>query len=219
MTFVTPFGGCPQRQRRWPITPRLGLWRRLRGAQVSQSAKSRTLGLYGFGRIGRAVADYAEAFGMRVQWWSSDEGRERAAAAGVQVAASRAAFFAESDVVSLHVRLKPTTRGIITREDLDQMRPDALFVNTSRSGLVERGVLEDAVLAGRPGWAAVDVFDTEPLRDETHPLLNHPRVIATPHIGYVTEDEWDLQFTDIYEQVNAFAAHAPIHVINPDAMS
>ena len=182
---------------------------------VGRTLRGRTLGLYGYGRIARAVAQTAAAMGMRVQWWASDEGRARAAADGESVAASRGAFFSESDVVSLHVRLKPTTRGIITAEDLAQMQPRALLINTSRSGLIETGALEAEIERGRI-HAAVDVFDVEPLTDTAHPLLTHPNVLATPHIGYVTEDEFELQFTDIFEQVNAFADGKPIHVINPE---
>ena len=182
-----------------------------------QSLRGRTLGLYGYGRIAKQVATYAQAFGMKVVWWASDKGRERARAEGATLAASRHAFFAESDFVSVHVRLKPETRGIITRDDLLAMKPTASFVNTSRSGLVEKGALEAALEAGRPGRLALDVFDREPMTPPVDPLVLHPNVIATPHIGYVTEDELDLQFADIYAQINAYAAGAPIHMINPEA--
>lgn len=183
---------------------------------VGKTLRGRTLGLYGYGRIAGALAGYAEALGMKVQWWASDAGRARAAADGAIVAENREAFFASSDFVSIHVRLKPETRGIITAADLSTMRPHACFINTSRSGLVETGALEAAVHAGRPGFAAVDVFDTEPLTDTAHPLLTHPNVVATPHIGYVTEDEFELQFSDIFDQVVAYAEGAPIHMINPE---
>jgi D-3-phosphoglycerate dehydrogenase len=183
---------------------------------VGRTLRGRLLGLYGYGRIARVVAGYAPAFGMRVHWWASDEGRSRAVAAGENVAASRDAFFATSDVVSLHVRLTPATRGIITLDDLLGMRADALLVNTSRAGLIAPGALVQALEAGRPGFAAVDVFDEEPLTDPSDPLLTHPRVLATPHIGYVTEDELELQFSDIYDQVLAFANGSPIHMINPE---
>ncbi len=185
-------------------------------AGVGKTLRGRQLGLYGYGRIARAVAGYAEAFGMNVVWWSSDEGRARAQADGVQVAASRETFFADSDVVSVHVRLKPNTNGIITASDFSQMQPRALFVNTSRAGLIAPGALLKALNAGHPGKAAIDVFDTEPLTDPNDPLLSHPNLIATPHIGFVTEDEFDLQFADIFDQVNAYAEGAPIHVINPE---
>ncbi|MEM6635326.1 MAG: D-2-hydroxyacid dehydrogenase family protein [Pseudomonadota bacterium] len=182
---------------------------------VGRTLRGRTLGLYGYGRIARAVASYADAIGMKVQWWSSEEGRARAAADGATLAESRASFFATSDIVSLHVRLKPTTQGIVTADDLAAMQDRALFVNTSRSGLVVKGALEAEIARGRI-FAAVDVFDTEPLKDRRNILLTHPNVLPTPHLGYVTEDEFDLQFTDIFEQVNAFSKGAPIHMINPD---
>lgn len=181
-----------------------------------QTLAGRTLGLYGYGRIAKQVAKYADAFGMKVVWWSSEEGRARAVADGVTVAASREAFFAESDFVSVHVRLKPTTYGIITAADLDLMKPSATFVNTSRSGLVEPGALEASLKVGRPGRLALDVFDVEPIQDLSDPVITHPNVISTPHIGYVTEDELDMQFSDIYDQVNAYAAGTPIHMINPE---
>lgn len=185
---------------------------------VGRTLRGRTLGLYGYGRIANAVAGYAEAIGMKVQWWASEAGRSRAAADGKPLAGSREAFFATSDIVSLHVRLKPETHGLISAEDLAQMRERTLFVNTSRSGLVAAGALEAEVVKGRI-FAAIDVFDQEPLRDINHVLLNHPNVLATPHIGYVTEDEFDLQFTDIFDQVNAFANGHPIHVVNPDVLT
>jgi len=181
-----------------------------------QTLSGRRIGLYGYGRIAKQVAIYARAFGMEVVWWASTEGRARAAQAGETVAESREAFFDESDFVSLHVRLKPTTRSIITKADLEAMKPTASFINTSRSGLVAPGALLAALKTGRPGRMALDVFDTEPLTDTIDPLLRHPNVIVTPHIGYVTEDELNVQFSDIYDQINAYATGAPIHMINPD---
>lgn len=185
---------------------------------VGKTLRGRQLGLYGYGRIAKTIAGYAEAFGAEVVWWASEVGRERASADGVNLAPSRKAFFATSDVVSLHIRLKPETRGIVTAADLAQMRPSALLVNTSRAGLIEQGALLDALNAGRPGTAAIDVFDKEPLTVPDDPLLSHPNLIATPHIGYVTEDEFDLQFADIFDQINAFADGQPIHMINPEAL-
>ena len=182
---------------------------------VGRTLRGRTLGLYGYGRIAGAVAEYAKALGLNVHWWSSEAGRARAKAAGETVAASREAFFATSDIVSLHVRLKPETRGVVTAADLALMRPRGLFVNTSRSGLVVAGALEAEVARGRI-HAAVDVFDKEPMTDTSNVLLTHPNVLATPHIGYVTEDEFDLQFSDIFDQINAYAGGAPIHMINPE---
>ena len=181
---------------------------------VGRTLRGRTLGLYGYGRIGRAVADTARAIGLKVHWWGSPQGRARATAAGEQVAESRAVFFASSDIISLHVRLKPETRGIITAQDLGLMQKRALLVNTSRSGLIAKGDLETEIKRGRI-HAAIDVFDQEPMRDVKNVLATHPNVLATPHIGYVTEDEFDLQFSDIFDQINAYASGSPIHMINP----
>jgi D-3-phosphoglycerate dehydrogenase len=185
-------------------------------AGVGQTLAGRTLGLYGYGRIGKTVAGYGRAFGMNVVWWASEDGRARARGDGETVAESRAAFFRSADFISVHVRLKPETRGIITEADLTAMKPSATFVNTSRAGLVAPGALEAALAAGKPGTLALDVFDTEPLTDPTDPIAGHPRVIGTPHIGFVTEDDLDTQFADIYDQINAFAAGAPINMINPE---
>ena len=174
----------------------------------------KTLGIYGYGRIGKAVAGYGQAFGMNVVVWGSDAARERADADGVAFAASREAFFAECDAVSLHLRLNDATRGVVTAGDLARMKPSALLVNTSRAGLIEPGTLVAALQAGRPGMAAVDVYDEEPLRDTADPLLLLPNVVCTPHIGYVTREEWDLQFTDIFDQIVAYADGNPINVVN-----
>lgn len=185
---------------------------------VGRTLRGRVLGLYGYGRIARAVAEYARAFGMSVIWWGSAAGRARALADGETIAKSRAAFFGGADIVSIHVRLTPETRGIIGPSDLAAMRPRSVFVNTSRAGLIQLGALRVALDAGRPGLAALDVFDTEPMTDCDDPLVSHPHVIGTPHIGYVTEDEFDLQFSDIFDQINAFADGAPIHMINPEIL-
>lgn len=185
---------------------------------VGRSLRGRTLGLYGYGRIGQAVADYAKVFGMKVVWWGSEQGCARAVADGELVAKSREEFFARSDVISVHVRLNPETKGIITAADFAMMKPRAIFVNTSRAGLVEEGALLAGLNRGHPQTAALDVFDVEPLTDKDDPLLSHPHVIATPHIGFVTEDEFDKQFSDIFEQVNAFSEGAPINVINPETL-
>lgn len=188
-----------------------GLWQE----GVGRSLQGKTIGIYGHGRIGKLVAGYAQAFGARVIWWGSAAGRARAAAAGGEVPESRAAFFARSEILSLHLRLTPETRGAITAEDLAQMSPRAILVNTARAGLIAPGALRAALEAGRPGLAALDVFDVEPLTDAADPLLSHPRVLATPHIGFVTEEEFDLQFSDVFDQVNAFATGRPIHLVSP----
>jgi D-3-phosphoglycerate dehydrogenase len=195
---------------------RAGRWQQ---GHPGHTLRGSTLGIYGYGRIGQAVAGYGRAFGMEVQAWSREASLDRARADGVAVAASRDALFATSDVVSVHLRLVPATRGIITAADFALMKLTALFVNTSRAGLVETGALEQALAAGRPGMAAVDVFDTEPLTDPTHPLLTSPEVVGTPHIGYVTQEELELQFADVFDQINAFAAGQPTNVVNPEVLT
>jgi D-3-phosphoglycerate dehydrogenase / 2-oxoglutarate reductase len=186
-------------------------------AGVGYSLIGKTLGLYGYGRIANVVAGYGDAFGMRVLVWARPESLERARADGRETAPTKDDLFGESDVLSLHLRLVPATRGIVTHADLARMKPTALLVNTSRAGLIEPGALVDALQSGRPGMAALDVFDEEPLRDTSDPLLTMANVLCTPHIGYVTHEEWELQFADVFDQINAFAAGAPINVVNPDA--
>ena len=186
--------------------------------EVGKTLRGRTLGIFGYGRIGRAVADYAKAFGMNVVIWASETSRERARNDGEMVAESKQAFFSQCDVVSLHLRLYDTTRGIVTAQDLAQMKPDALLVNTSRAPLIEEGALVEALQAGRPGVAAVDVFEHEPMRDPNDPLFALDNVICTPHIGYVTEDEWEIQFSEIFDQILAYEEGQPINVINAEAL-
>ncbi len=186
---------------------------------VGHTVRGKTLGIYGYGRIGRAVAGYGRAFGMDVLVWASEASRARATADGYAVAASKDAFLRTCDVISLHMRLFPATRGIVTGEDLAQMKPTALLVNTSRAGLIAPGALVAALRAGRPGLAAVDVFDKEPLRDPADPLLTMPNVVCTPHIGYVTHEEYETQFTDIFDQIVAYAAGTPTNVVNPDVLA
>lgn len=185
---------------------------------VASSVHGKTLGIYGYGRIGKVVASYGRAFGMQVLIWAREASRERAVAEGWETAPSRAAFFQGCDVISLHMRLVPATRGIVTADDLAVMKPTALIVNTSRAGLIAPGALVAALRAGRPGMAAIDVFEEEPVRDTAHPLLTMPNVVCTPHIGYVTRDEYDIQFTDIFDQINAYAGGTPVNVVNPDVL-
>ncbi|HTP77105.1 MAG TPA: D-2-hydroxyacid dehydrogenase family protein [Rhizomicrobium sp.] len=186
---------------------------------VGHTLRGKTLGIFGYGRIGSVVAGYGRAFGMPVIVWARPDSLARAVADGHAAASGKEEFFARSDVLSLHMRLVPATRGIVAAADLARMKPTALIVNTSRAPLIEAGALLAALRAGRPGMAAVDVFEEEPLRDPSDPLLALPNVVATPHIGYVTRDEYELQFSDIFDQVAAFAAGAPINVVNPAALS
>lgn len=193
---------------------RAGQWQ----AAMGHTLRGKTLGIFGFGRIGSVVAGFGKAFGMDVLVWAREDSRNRAAGEGYRIASGKEAFFAESDVLSLHMRLHPATRGIVTSADLARMKPSSMLVNTSRAGLIEAAALETALSLGRPGWAAIDVFENEPVRDQAHPLLALPNVTATPHIGYVTYEEWDLQFSDVFDQINAFDQGRPIHMINPEAL-
>ena len=186
---------------------------------VGHSLRCKTLGIYGYGRIGAVVAGYGKAFGMKILVWAREPSLARARADGYATAESKEAFFESCDVLSLHMRLVDATRGIVTAADLARMKPTALIVNTSRAGLVEPGALVRALQAGRPGMAAVDVFEEEPLRDPKNPLLALDNVVATPHIGYVSRDEYELQFADIFDQINAYAAGKPTNVVNPDALT
>jgi D-3-phosphoglycerate dehydrogenase len=185
---------------------------------VGHSLRGKTLGIFGFGRIGAAVAGYGKAFGMKVLVWAREASLERARAEGYATAESKAAFFGACDVLSLHMRLVDATRGIVTAADLAAMKPTALLVNTSRAPLIEPGALLAALKAGRPGMAAVDVYEKEPVREAANPLFALDNVVCTPHIGYVTRDEYELQFTDIFDQVLAYAAGTPINVVNPRAL-
>ncbi len=185
---------------------------------VGRTVRGKILGLYGYGRIAKVVADYARAFGMEVLVWARPDSRARAVADGHRTAANKEAFFAEADIVSLHMRLVDATRGIVTAADLACMKPTALLVNTSRAPLIEAGALVAALRAGRPGMAAVDVYEEEPLRDPKNPLMTLPNVICTPHIGYVTRDEYELQFSDIFDQIVAYSAGTPSNVVNPEVM-
>ena len=185
---------------------------------VGNSLRHKTLGIFGYGRIGAAVAGYGRAFGMNVLVWSSQSSLDRAREDGYDVATSRQALFERSDVLSLHLRLFPATRGIVTAADLAVMRPTAILVNTSRAPLIEPGALVQALRAGRPGMAAVDVYENEPLTNPNDPLLTMENVICTPHIGYVTQEEYQTQFTDIFDQIVAYTAGSPANVVNPEAM-
>jgi D-3-phosphoglycerate dehydrogenase / 2-oxoglutarate reductase len=185
---------------------------------VGHTLRGKTLGIYGYGRIGAVVAAYGKAFGMKVLVWAREKALAQARADGYATAASKEEFFEQCDVLSLHMRLVEATRGIVTASDLARMKPAALLVNTSRAGLIVPNALVQALRAGRPGMAAVDVYEKEPLRDINDPLLNMDNVVCTPHLGYVTRDEYELQFTDIFDQILAFAADGPINVVNPDVM-
>jgi len=185
---------------------------------IGHTLRGKTLGIHGYGRIGGVVAGYGKAFGMHVLVWAREASRRRAQGDGYDVAASQRAFYEQCDVASLHMRLVNETRGIVTATDLSRMKPTALLVNTSRAQLIEPDALVRALRAGRPGMAAVDVFEQEPLSDPSHPLLTMDTVISTPHIGYVTRDEYEIQFSDVFDQIVAYHAGRPINVVNPLAL-
>jgi D-3-phosphoglycerate dehydrogenase len=191
-----------------------GIWQ----TGVGRTLRGLTLGIYGYGRIGTSVAGYGRAFGMNVLVSASEASRQRAQADGYEAAPSKDAFFERCDVISLHMRLVSTTRGIVTASDLARMKTTALLVNTSRAGLIEPGALVNALEHGRPGMAAVDVFEQEPVLDVAHPLLAMDRVVCTPHIGYVTREEYEIQFSDIFDQILAYAAGNPVNVVNPSVL-
>jgi D-3-phosphoglycerate dehydrogenase len=184
---------------------------------VGRVLHGRTLGLWSYGKIGKLVAGYARAFGMRVVVWGSEASRQAAIADGFEAAPSREALFEMADVLSLHLRLADSTRGIVTASDLARMKPDALFVNTSRAELVADGALEAALKKGRPGTAALDVFTSEPLGPEAE-LLRIPTVLATPHLGYVEQDSYELYFKAAFENIVHFAQGAPSNILNPEAL-
>jgi len=180
--------------------------------------KGRTLAIWSYGKIGRMVAGYGKAFGMKILVWGGEKSRAAAVADGFEAAVSREAFFAQADVLSLHLRLADATRGLVTAEDLARMKPTALFVNTSRAELVAAGALEAGLQRGRPGAAAIDVFENEPLAPDS-PLLRIPTVLATPHLGYVEKDSYELYFRTAFENIVNFAAGTPSNILNPDALA
>jgi len=186
---------------------------------VGTTLRHKTLGIHGYGRIARVVASYAAPFGMDVLVWARPSSLETARADGHAIAASKEELYEKSDVVTLHMRLVDATRGIVTAEDLGRMKPSSLLVNTSRAGLIVPGALEAALTAGRPGGAALDVFEEEPLTDTAHPLLNMENVVCTPHIGYVAKDEYEVQFTEIFDQIVSYTDGTPTNVVNPAVMA
>jgi D-3-phosphoglycerate dehydrogenase / 2-oxoglutarate reductase len=186
---------------------------------IGSTLRGKTLGIYGYGRIGSVVAGYGSAFGMKVSVWAREASLAQARADGYAAAPSKETFFETCDVISLHMRLVDATRGIVTAADLARMKPTALLVNTSRAPLIQPGALVNALRAGRPGLAAVDVYEDEPMLDPAHPLLSMDNVICTPHIGYVSRDEYEIQFADIFDQIIAYGAGTPINVVNPDVLT
>lgn len=194
---------------------RQGQWQGHLGRQLG----GQRLGVWSYGRIGRQVAAYGRVFGMQVWVWGREASTQAARADGFEVAPSREAFFAESDVISLHVRLNAHTAGIVREQDLDRMKPTALLVNTSRAELIEAGALERALRRGRPGFAAIDVFEEEPVQGATHPLLALPNALCTPHIGYVERDNYERYFGIAFDNIVRFAEGTLNEAVNPEALA
>jgi D-3-phosphoglycerate dehydrogenase len=184
---------------------------------IGMVLKGKTLGIWGYGKIGQLVAGYGKAFGMYVTVWGSEASRERAKADGLVPAPSIESFFEACDVLSLHLRLNDATRGIVGLDHLSRMKPTALIVNTSRAELIEEGALVSALNRGRPGMAAVDVFETEPIL-QGHPLLRIENAVCTPHIGYVEQDSYELYFNAAFDNVLNFVNGSPTHIVNPEAL-
>ena len=186
---------------------------------IGQSVAGKTIGIWGYGKIGRLIAQYAKAFGAEVIVWGSEYSREEAVKDGFLAASSKSDFFHFADVVTLHLRLVPETRGIVKLEDLRSMKPSALFVNTSRAELVEQGALLKALESGTPSAAALDVYESEPITDPNYPLLQMPNVICSPHLGYVEEDGYEKLFRLAFENIVAFAQGIPQHIANPEVLT
>ena len=184
---------------------------------VGTVLKGKTLGIWGYGKIGQLLASYGAAFGMNVVVWGRDASRQRAVADGFAAAASREEFFQDSDVVTLHLRLNEETHGIVRTEDLARMKTTALLVNTSRAELIEADALISALNRGRPGMAAVDVFETEPIL-QGHALLRLENCICTPHIGYVEQDSYEMYFGAAFDNVINFISGTPSNIVNPGAL-
>jgi D-3-phosphoglycerate dehydrogenase / 2-oxoglutarate reductase len=190
---------------------RAGHWQSTLGTGL----RGRTLGIWGYGKIGSLVAGYGRAFGMNVLVWGREGSISRAQADGFATAFDRQSLFEQSDVLSLHLKLDKETRGIVTAADLARMKADALIVNTSRAELIEPGALVEALRSGRPGFAAVDVYEEEPILGAVHPLLSIENAVCTPHLGYVEKDSYELYFSQAFDQVIAFSEGKPIRVVNP----
>ena len=190
---------------RWQTTAGIGL-------------QGKTLGVYAYGKIGSIVAQVGRAFGMRVICWGRDGSTSRAKAAGFEVAASRESFFAQSDILTIHLPLNKDTRGLITADDLARMQSTARIVNTSRAPIIAEGALAEALKKGRPGFAAIDVFETEPVLNREHPLIGMPNVICTPHLGYVTMEGYELYYGEVVNNILAYQSGKPANVANPDVL-
>jgi D-3-phosphoglycerate dehydrogenase len=191
-----------------------GLWQ----TNIGTALHGQTIGIWGYGKIGRLIAGYARAFGMRVMVWGREESRRKAAEDGCIAADSKQQFFRQADILTLHLRLVAATTAIVKAEDLALMKSTAILVNTSRAELIEEGALINALRAGHPGFAALDVYDSEPLVDKNHPLLQMPNVLCTPHLGYVEKQGYELYFSKAFENIVAYANGVPVNIANPEVL-
>lgn len=187
-----------------------GLWQ----TNIGKTLKGQTIGIWGYGKIGKKIANYAKAFDMTVLVWGSEKSLANAKDDGCLVAENKESFFRTSDIITLHLRLVPETQGIVKQADLQQMKNEAIFVNTSRAELVEKEGLMNALLSGQPGYAALDVYEDEPIYDKEYPFLKMPNVICTPHLGYVEKNGYELYFSKAFENINNFANGSTENIIN-----
>jgi len=191
-----------------------GYWQ----TSIGHRLNGKTLGIYAYGGIGNIVAKVGAAFGMNILVWGREGSRERAAADGFEMAVSRETFFKTADIISIHIPLKSNAQGIITATDLNRMKPGALFVNTSRAGLIEEGALLAALKVGRPGFAAVDVYEDEPVLGGNHPLLKIENCLCSPHLGYVSKESFEEYIGGAFDRINAFASGEPIDILNIEVL-
>jgi D-3-phosphoglycerate dehydrogenase len=192
-----------------------GVWQ----TTVGTGLHGKTLGIYALGKIGSCVAQVGKAFGMKVTCWRREASLAKARELGYEVPASREAFFGDADVISLHIPLNQETRGIVTAADLARMKPTALIVNTSRAPIIAAGALVDALKQGRPGFAAVDVYEDEPVTGGNHPLLKMPNAICTPHLGYVEKSTYESYYGTVIDSILGFASGKPVNVLNPEVLT
>ena len=191
-----------------------GLWQ----TNIGRSLNGQTIGIWGYGKIGRRIAAFAKAFEMKIVVWGSENSRNNALKDGFLVSNSKEEFFSSVDILTLHLRLVKETTHIVTGEDLALMKPDSLLVNISRAELIEPNALENALIKGKPGFAALDVFESEPILDTNYSLFQMPNVICTPHLGYVEKNGYELYFSKAFENIIEFARGNPINIANPEVL-
>ncbi len=185
---------------------------------IGSTVHGKTIGIWGYGKIGQRIAQYAHVFGARVLVWGSEESRQKAVRDGFERAESREAFFKTADIITLHLRLAESTYGIVKSEDLMSMKPDAVFINTARAELVEEGKLLQCLKAGRPGYVGVDVYPDEPIYNPDYELLHMPNVVCTPHVGYVERNGYELYFGKAFENVIRYINGEPTNIANPEVL-